>query len=144
MERQRLLQTKITVKEIANDTIANATISEDGKTLTITGKEAGETTITVTDGTMEKQISVTVSVEPTLNLAIEPASIQVGGTAALTPSMSDGSDCSGVTYSITKILMLFRLAVIQLLVRKPEQQPLLQSETAKHQILLPLSLQNYR
>lgn len=92
---------KITVKEIANDTIANATISEDGKTLTITGKEAGETTITVTDGTMEKQISVTVSVEPTLNLAIEPTSIQVGGTATLTPSMSDGSDCSGVTYSIT-------------------------------------------
>lgn len=93
---------KITVKEIANDTIANATISEDGKTLTITGKEAGETTITVTDGTMEKKISVTVSVEPTLNLAIEPASIHVGETATLTPSMSDGSDCSGVTYSITK------------------------------------------
>lgn len=92
---------KITVKEIANDTIANATISEDGKTLTITGKEAGETTITVTDGTMEKRISVTVSVEPTLNLAIEPKSIQVGGIATLTPSMSDGSDCSGVTYSIT-------------------------------------------
>lgn len=93
---------KITVKEIANDTIANAIISEDGKTLTITGKEAGTTTITVTDGTMEKQISVTVSVEPTLNLAIEPTSIQVGGTATLTPSMSDGSDCSGVTYSITE------------------------------------------
>lgn len=92
---------KITVKEIANDTIANATISEDGKILTITGKEAGTTTITVTDGTMEKQIFVTVSVEPTLNLAIEPKSIQVGGTATLTPSMSDGSDCSGVTYSIT-------------------------------------------
>lgn len=92
---------KITVKEIANDTIANATISEDGKTLTITGKEAGETTITVTDGTMEKKISVTVSVEPTLNLAIEPPSIQVGETATLAPSMSDGSDCSGVTYSIT-------------------------------------------
>ena len=92
---------KITVKEIANDTIANATISEDGKTLTITGKEAGTTTITVTDGTMEKQIFVTVSVEPTLNLAIEPKSIQVGKTATLTPSMSDGSDCSGVTYSIT-------------------------------------------
>lgn len=92
---------KITVKEIANDTIANATISEDGKTLTITGKEAGTTTITVTDGTMEKQISVTVSVEPTLNLAIEPTSIHVGETATLTPSMSDGSDCSGVTYSIT-------------------------------------------
>lgn len=91
---------KITVKEIANDTIANATISEDGKTLTITGKETGETTITVTDGTMEKQIFVTVSVEPTLNLAIEPPSIQVGETATLTPSMSDGSDCSGVTYSI--------------------------------------------
>lgn len=92
---------KITVKEIANDTIANATISEDGKTLTITGKEAGETTITVTNGTMEKKISVTVSVEPTLNLAIEPPSIQVGETATLAPSMSDGSDCSGVTYSIT-------------------------------------------
>lgn len=92
---------KITVKEIANDTIANATISEDGKTLTITGKEAGTTTITVTDGTMEKQISVTVSVEPTLNLSISPANIQVEGTATLTPSMSDGSDCSGVTYSIT-------------------------------------------
>lgn len=92
---------KITVKEIANDTIANATISEDGKTLTITGKEAGETTITVTDGMMEKQISVTVSVEPTLNLSISPANIQVGETATLTPSMSDGSDCSGVTYSIT-------------------------------------------
>ncbi len=92
---------KITVKEIANDTIANATISEDGKTLTITGEEAGETTITVTDGTMEKQIFVTVSVEPTLNLDIEPKSIQVEGTATLTPSMSDGSDCSGVTYSIT-------------------------------------------
>ncbi len=29
-------------------------ISEDGKTLTITGKEAGETTITVTDGTIEQ------------------------------------------------------------------------------------------
>lgn len=93
---------KITVKEIANDTIANATISENGKTLTITGKEAGETTITVTDGTMEKRISVTVSVEPTLILAIEPTSIHVGETATLTPSMSDGSDCSGVTYSITK------------------------------------------
>lgn len=92
---------KITVKEIADNTIANATISEDGKTLTITGKEAGETTITVTDGTMEKQISVTVSAEPTLNLSIEPTSIQVGGTATLTPSMSDESDCSGVTYSIT-------------------------------------------
>lgn len=92
---------KITVKEIANDTIANATISEDGKTLTITGKEAGETTITVTDGTMEKQISVTVSAEPTLNLSIESTSIQVGGIATLTPSMSDGSDCSGATYSIT-------------------------------------------
>lgn len=92
---------KITVKEIANDTIANATISEDGKTLTITGEGAGETTITVTDGTMEKRISVTVSVEPTLNLAIEPKSIQVGEIATLTPSMSDGSDCSGVTYSIT-------------------------------------------
>lgn len=92
---------KITVKEIANDTIANATISEDGKTLTITGKEAGETTITVTDGTMEKQISVTVSAEPTLILAIEPTSIHVGETATLTPSMSDGSDCNGVTYSIT-------------------------------------------
>lgn len=92
---------KITVKEIANDTIANATISEDGKTLTITGKEAGTTTITVTDGTMEKQISVTVSAEPTLILAIEPTSIHVGETATLTPSMSDGSDCSGVTYSIT-------------------------------------------
>lgn len=93
---------KITVKEIANDTIANATISEDGKTLIITGEGAGETTITVTDGTMEKRISVTVSVEPTLNLAIEPKSIRVGETATLTPSMSDGSDCSGVTYSITK------------------------------------------
>ena len=93
---------KITVKEIANDTIANATISEDGKTLIITGEGAGETTITVTDGTMEKKISVTVSVEPTLNLDIEPKSIQVGETAILTPSMSDGSDCSGVTYSITK------------------------------------------
>ena len=91
---------KITVKEIADNTIANATISEDGKTLTITGKEAGTTTITVTDGTMEKKISVTVSVEPTLNLAIEPTSIHVGETATLTPSMSDGSDCSGVTYSI--------------------------------------------
>ena len=90
----------ITVKEIADNTIANATISKDGKTLTITGKEAGETTITVTDGTMEKQISVIVSAEPTLNLAIEPPSIQVGGTATLRPSMSDGSDCSGVTYSI--------------------------------------------
>lgn len=93
---------KITVKEIANDTIANATISEDGKTLTITGEGAGETTITVTDGTMEKRISVIVLVEPTLNLDIEPKSIQVGETAILTPSMSDGSDCSGVTYSITK------------------------------------------
>ena len=91
---------KITVKEIANDTIANATISEDGKTLTITGKEAGKTTITVTDGTMEKQISVTVSAEPTLNLAIKPPSIQVGRTATLTPSMSDGSDCSSATYEI--------------------------------------------
>lgn len=93
---------KITVKEIANDTIANATISEDGKTLTITGKTVGTTTITVTDGTMEKQISVTVSAEPTLNLSIEPPSIQVGGTATLIPSMSDGSDCSGVTYEITE------------------------------------------
>lgn len=92
---------KITIKEIANDTIANATISEDGKILTITGEGAGETTITVTDGTMEKQISVTVSAEPTLNLSIEPPSIQVGETATLTPSMSDGSDCSGVTYEIT-------------------------------------------
>lgn len=88
----------ITIKENSNGNVAEVSVT--GKTLTITGKETGETTITVTDGTMEKQISVTVSVEPTLNLAIEPASIQVGGTAALTPSMSDGSDCSGVTYSI--------------------------------------------
>lgn len=91
----------ITVKEIADTAVASASVSEDGKTLTITGKEAGETTITVTDGTMEKQISVTVSVEPTLNLSISPTSIHVGETATLTPSMSDGSDCSGVTYSIT-------------------------------------------
>lgn len=93
---------KITIKEIADNTIANATISEDGKTLTITGEGAGTTTITVTDGTMEKQISVTVSAEPTLNLSIESTSIQVGGIATLTPSMSDGSDCSGATYSITE------------------------------------------
>ncbi len=88
----------ITIKENSNGNVAE--VSVDGKTLTITGKETGETTITVTDGTMEKQISVTVSAEPTLNLAIEPPSIQVGGTATLTPSMSDGSDCSGVTYEI--------------------------------------------
>lgn len=92
----------ITVKEIADTAVASASVSEDGKTLTITGKEARTTTITVTDGTMEKQISVTVSAEPTLNLSISPESIQVGGIATLTPSMSDGSDCSGVTYSITK------------------------------------------
>lgn len=90
----------ITIKENSNSNVAEVSVT--GKTLTITGKETGETTITVTDGTMEKQISVTVSVEPTLNLAIEPKSIQVGETATLTPSMSDGSDCSGVTYSITK------------------------------------------
>lgn len=89
----------ITIKDNSNSNVAE--VSVDGKTLTITGKETGETTITVTDGTMEKQISVTVSVEPTLNLAIEPTSIHVGETATLTPSMSDGSDCSGVTYSIT-------------------------------------------
>lgn len=90
----------ITIKENSNGNVAE--VSVDGKTLTITGKETGETTITVTDGTMEKQISVTVSAEPTLNLSIESTSIQVGGIATLTPSMSDGSDCSGVTYSITK------------------------------------------
>lgn len=92
---------KITVKEIANDTIANATISEDGKTLTITGEGAGETTITVTDGTMEKTITVTVVTEPTLNLSISPTSIEVNGTATLTPTMSDGSTCDNVTYEIT-------------------------------------------
>lgn len=92
----------ITVKEIADTAVASASVSEDGKTLTITGKTVGTTTITVTDGTMEKQISVTVSAEPTLNLAIEPTSIQVGGTATLTPSMSDGSDCSGATYEIKR------------------------------------------
>lgn len=89
----------ITIKENSNGNVAE--VSVDGKTLTITGKETGETTITVTDGTMEKQISVTVSAEPTLNLSIESTSIQVGGIATLTPSMSDGSDCSGATYSIT-------------------------------------------
>ncbi len=89
----------ITIKENSNGNVAE--VSVDGKTLTITGKTVGTTTITVTDGTMEKQISVTVSAEPTLNLAIEPPSIQVGETATLTPSMSDGSDCSGVTYKIT-------------------------------------------
>lgn len=89
----------ITIKENSNSNVAEVSVT--GKTLTITGKETGETTITVTDGTMEKRISVTVSAEPTLNLSIEPTSIQVGGTATLTPSMSDGSDCSGVTYEIT-------------------------------------------
>ena len=89
----------ITIKENSNGNVAEVSVT--GKTLTITGKETGETTITVTDGTMEKQISVTVSAEPTLNLSIDPPSIQVGETATLTPSMSDGSDCSGVTYSIT-------------------------------------------
>ena len=88
----------ITIKENSNGNVAEVSVT--GKTLTITGKTVGTTTITVTDGTMEKQISVTVSAEPTLNLAIEPPSIQVGGTATLTPSMSDGSDCSGVTYEI--------------------------------------------
>ncbi len=89
----------ITIKENSNSNVAEVSVT--GKTLTITGKEAGTTTITVTDGTMEKRISVTVSAEPTLNLSIEPPSIQVGETATLTPSMSDGSDCSGVTYEIT-------------------------------------------
>lgn len=88
----------ITIKDNSNSNVAEVSVT--GKTLTITGKEAGKTTITVTDGTMEKQISVTVSAEPTLNLAIEPPSIQVGGIATLTPSMSDGSDCSGATYEI--------------------------------------------
>lgn len=88
----------ITIKENSNSNVAEVSVT--GKTLTITGKEAGETTITVTDGTMEKQISVTVSAEPTLNLAIKPPSIQVGRTATLTPSMSDGSDCSSATYEI--------------------------------------------
>lgn len=89
----------ITVKEIANDTIAEVSVT--GKTLTITGKEAGETTITVTDGTMEKTITVTVVTEPTLNLSISPTSIEVNGTATLTPTMSDGSTCDNVTYEIT-------------------------------------------
>ena len=89
----------ITIKDNSNSNVAEVSVT--GKTLTITGKETGETTITVTDGTMEKRISVTVSAEPTLNLSIEPTSIQVGGTATLTPSMSDGSDCSDATYSIT-------------------------------------------
>lgn len=89
----------ITIKENSNGNVAEVSVT--GKTLTITGKTVGTTTITVTDGTMEKQISVTVSAEPTLNLSIEPPSIQVGETATLTPSMSDGSDCSGVTYEIT-------------------------------------------
>ncbi len=88
----------ITIKDNSNSNVAEVSVT--GKTLTITGKEAGETTIIVTDGTMEKQISVTVSAEPTLNLSIEPPSIQVGGTATLTPSMSDGSDCSVATYEI--------------------------------------------
>ena len=88
----------ITIKDNSNGNVAE--VSVDGKTLTITGKTVGRTTITVTDGTMEKQISVTVSAEPTLNLSIEPPSIQVGGIATLTPSMSDGSDCSVVTYEI--------------------------------------------
>ena len=88
----------ITIKENSNSNVAEVSVT--GKTLTITGKEAGTTTIIVTDGTMEKRISVTVSAEPTLNLAIEPTSIQVGGIATLTPSMSDGSDCSGATYEI--------------------------------------------
>lgn len=88
----------ITIKENSNGNVAEVSVT--GKTLTITGKETGETTITVTDGTMEKQISVIVSAEPTLNLSIDPPSIQVGETATLTPSMSDGSDCSGVTYEI--------------------------------------------
>ena len=89
----------ITIKDNSNSNIVEASVT--GKTLTIIGKTVGTTTITVTDGTMEKQISVTVSVEPTLNLSISPASIQVEETATLTPSMSDGSECNGVTYTIT-------------------------------------------
>ncbi len=89
----------ITIKDNSNSNVAEASVT--GKTLTIIGKAVGTTTITVTDGTMEKKISVTVSAEPTLNLSISPTSIQVGGTATLTPSMSDESDCSGVTYTIT-------------------------------------------
>lgn len=89
----------ITVKEIADDTIAE--VSVNGKTLTISGKKAGTTTITVTDGTMEKTITVTVVTEPTLNLSISPPSIEVNETATLTPTMSDGSTCDNVTYDIT-------------------------------------------
>lgn len=88
----------ITIKDNSNSNVAEVSVT--GKTLTITGKTVGTTTITVTDGTMEKQISVTVSAEPTLNLSISPPSIQVGETATLTSSMSDGSDCSGATYEI--------------------------------------------
>lgn len=89
----------ITIKENSNGNVAEVSVT--GKTLTITGKETGETTITVTDGTMEKTITVTVVTEPTLNLSISPTSIEVNGTATLTPTMSDGSTCDNVTYEIT-------------------------------------------
>lgn len=91
----------ITVKENTNASVATVVVSEDGKTLTISGETVGETTITVTDGTMEKTITVTVVTEPTLNLSISPTSIEVNKTATLTPTMSDGSTCDNVTYEIT-------------------------------------------
>lgn len=92
------LNKKITNQPTVYDTsVATAVLSEDGKSIIITARGAGQTTMDVKDSN-DKLITVTIKVVA-FNLTIDPAVIQAGQTAVLKPTMG-GSPVTGATYTV--------------------------------------------
>ncbi len=81
-----------------NADIAEAAVND--KTITVSGKAAGTTTMHITDGATTVDVAIEVTAEPTLSLTISPSTIEAGGTAALIPEMSDGTSTDGVEYTV--------------------------------------------
>ncbi len=89
----------------ATNTLTSATTSDsstataeitDGK-VKITGLKVGTATITVSDGTSTKTISVTVSDAPTLQITPSTSTITAGNSATFTASLTDGTTISSLT-----------------------------------------------
>ncbi|MGN0584263.1 MAG: Cna B-type domain-containing protein, partial [Ruminococcus sp.] len=87
---------------IDDNTIASADVN--GKIIKVTGRKVGTTTMHISDGKNTVDVTVNVSAAPTLSLKVNDstsATITAGNTATLSVSMSDGSSCDGVTYTVS-------------------------------------------
>ena len=87
------------ITAVSDDTSV-ATVTVDGKNITIHGVKEGTATITVKSGSETETITVTVSDAPVLELTGTAPAMTAGQTQQLTAKMSDDSTIPGtVTYS---------------------------------------------